>query len=109
MRFETKRERERRWKKQRRSAILGMLFAFAVVAGLGLVIWKGKLSLEVKNKEYLKQISELEQDITEENIRADELSEYRKYVQTKKFVEEIAKNKFGLIYPDEIVFKENNK
>ena len=28
-----------------------------------------------------------------------------KYVQTKKFAEEIAKDKFGLIYPDEIIFK----
>ena len=31
--------------------------------------------------------------------------EYKKYVKTKKFVEEIAKNKFGLLYPDEIIFR----
>ena len=37
--------------------------------------------------------------------RTEELNEYKKYVQTKKFAEEIAKDKFGLIYPDEIIFK----
>ena len=34
-----------------------------------------------------------------------ELEEYKKYVKTKKFVEEVAKNKFGLLYPDEILIK----
>ena len=35
--------------------------------------------------------------------RQKELEEYKKYVKTKKFVEEVAKNKFGLLYPDEIL------
>ena len=37
--------------------------------------------------------------------RQKELEEYKKYVKTKKFVEEVAKNKFGLLYPDEILIK----
>ena len=37
--------------------------------------------------------------------RIDELNEYNKYIQTKKFVEEVAKDKFGLVYPDEIIFR----
>ena len=92
MRFETKREREQRRKRQKRSAILGMVFAMLVVVGLGVLLWNGKKNIEAKNVEYEKQIKE-------------ELNEYKKYVQTKKFAEEIAKDKFGLIYPDEIIFK----
>ncbi len=78
MRFETKREREQRRKRQKRSAILGMVFAMLV---------------------------ELQEQVDEEKQRTEELNEYKKYVQTKKFAEEIAKDKFGLIYPDEIIFK----
>ena len=68
-----------------------------------------KAGLEEKNADYQAQITELQSKIDDENKRSDELSEYEKYVKTKKFVEEIAKNKFGLIYPDELVFKPNNK
>lgn len=47
----------------------------------------------------------LSQQIAEQESRSDSLDEYKKYVKTKKYVEEIAKEKFGLIYPDELVFK----
>ena len=104
MRFETKREREQRRKRQKRSAILGMVFAMLVV-GLGVLLWNGKKNIEAKNVEYEKQIKELQEQVDEEKQRTEELNEYKKYVQTKKFAEEIAKDKFGLIYPDEIIFK----
>ena len=32
-------------------------------------------------------------------------SDLYKYIKTKKFVEEVAKDKFGLLYPNEIMFK----
>lgn len=105
MRFETKREREQRRKRQKRSAILGMVFAMLVVVGLGVLLWNGKKNIEAKNVEYEKQIKELQEQVDEEKQRTEELNEYKKYVQTKKFSEEIAKDKFGLIYPDEIIFK----
>ena len=94
MRFETKREREQRRKRQKRSAILGMVFAMLVVVGLGVLLWNGKKNIEAKNVEYEKQIKELQEQVDEEKQRTEELNEYKKYVQTKKFAEEIAKDKF---------------
>ena len=105
MRFETKREREQRRKRQKRSAILGMVFAMLVVVGLGVLLWNGKKNIEAKNVEYEKQIKELQEQVDEEKQRTEELNEYKKYVQPKAFAEEIAKDKFGLIYSDEIIFK----
>ena len=64
-----------------------------------------KKNIEAKNVGYEKQIKELQEQVDEEKQRTEELNEYKKYVQTKKFAEEIAKDKFGLIYPDEIIFK----
>ena len=70
-----------------------------------LLLWNGKKNIEAKNVGYEKQIKELQEQVDEEKQRTEELNEYKKYVQTKKFAEEIAKDKFGLIYPDEIIFK----
>lgn len=109
MKLESRRERAERLKRQRRSALAGMAIAIVVVVALGIVLWRGKTGLVAKNADYETQITELQSQIDDENKRSDELSEYEKYVKTKKFVEEIAKNKFGLIYPDELIFKPNNK
>ena len=43
-----------------------------------------------------------------EQARTEEIKEYEKYTQTKKYVEEIAKNKLGLVYEGEIIFKDVN-
>ena len=59
MKFETRRERELRRKRQKRSAILGMVFAILVVIGLGILLWNGKKNIEAKNVEYEKEISQL--------------------------------------------------
>ena len=37
--------------------------------------------------------------------KAEEIEELKKYVQTKKYVEEVAKERLGLVYEDEILFK----
>ena len=71
MRFETKREREQRRKRQKRSAILGMVFAMLVVVGLGVLLWNGKKNIEAKNVEYEKQIKELQEQVDEEKQRTD--------------------------------------
>lgn len=51
------------------------------------------------------RIEQLEQQLAEEEERTQEIEEYGKYTQTKKFVEEIAKDKLGLVYEGEIIFK----
>lgn len=105
MKFETRREREQRLKRQRRSGIAGMLVAFLLVAVIGIALWNGKQSLSAKNTAYASQKTELQTKIREQEKRRDALMEYKKYIQTKKFVEDLAKEKFGLLYPDELVFK----
>jgi cell division protein FtsB len=82
-----------------------MFSAIAVVFLLSIVIWNGKQSLVEKNMIYASKKQELSQKIAEQESRSESLEEYKKYVQTKKYVEEIAKEKFGLIYPDELIFK----
>ena len=103
--YETKRSKELRIKRQKRSNAIAMFSAIAVVFLLSIVIWNGKQSLVKKDSLYASQGQELARKIEEQEARSLSLEEYKKYIQTKKYVEQIAKEKFGLVYPNEIVFK----
>ena len=103
--YETKRSKELRIKRQKRSNAIAMFSAIAVVFLLSIVIWNGKQSLVKKDSLYASQGQELARKIEEQEARSLSLEEYKKYIQTKKYVEQIAKEKFDLVYPNEIVFK----
>ena len=64
-------------------------------------------SVELRNKQetYAARIAQLDSQIEEEKQRAEDIEEYEKYTKTTKFVEEIAKDKLGLVYEGEIIFK----
>ena len=94
----TRRKKRDRW--GNRMAIVGIT---VVVASLAVVVNLKSTSMRKKELEY--QIREEALQKTEEENRARELEEYRVYVQTKQYIEEIAKQKLGLVNPDEILLK----
>ena len=57
-------------------------------------------SSELADTEYL-----LEQRIAEAELESQNLEAQYQYMQTKKYIEDVAKDKLGLVYPDEIVIK----
>ena len=48
----------------------------------------------------------MEQQIEEEKARAEEIEELREYVGTDQYVEDIAREKLGLVHENEIILKE---
>jgi len=66
------------------------------------------VELQRKIAGYDTQIASLSAQIDAETARSEEIEEYRKYTQTKAYVEEVAKDKLGLVYEGEILFKEDN-
>lgn len=83
-------------------AIMGITL---VVASLAVVVNLKSTSMRKKELEYQIREETLEKQKAEEENRARELEEYRWYVQTKQYIEEIAKQKLGLVNPDEILLK----
>ena len=69
------------------------------------VVSVGSINLYSKNKEYIAQEQELIAQIEEEKARAEEIDELEEYVGTSEYVEQIAKDKLGLVYENEIIFK----
>ena len=92
--------------KKRRQNRLGMVLVTGVVVLLCLVLTISMMSLKKKRDGYVQKQESLEQQIEAENKRAEDLVEYEKYTKTKKYAEEVAKEKLGLVKEDEIIFKE---
>ena len=63
------------------------------------------IDLKAKKAAYDEKEVTLEQQIEDEKARTEELIEYEKYTKTAKYVEEVAKDKLGLVYEDEIIFE----
>lgn len=61
--------------------------------------------LKVKQSVYLTKEEQLKEQIADETKRTEEIEEFGKYTKTKKYVEEVAKDKLGLVNKDEIIFK----
>ena len=66
-------------------------------------------TLKKQSAELAERQETLTRQIENEEKRTQELEETGKYMQTKKFAEEVAKEKLGLVYPDEILIEPNNK
>lgn len=95
-------------KKKINSTRLGMVAITFVV-----LILCGVLSIQIAGLRKRTAILEekktqLEQDLEEENERTLELEDERVYVQTKEYIEQVAKSR-GYIYPNEIIFRPANR
>lgn len=72
------------------------------------VVGINSISLRQKQAKYIAREQELQQQIDAENARTEELKELETYTKTKKYAEEVAKDKLGLVYDNEIIFKEED-
>ena len=87
---------------------MGMLLVTTVVVMMLIVVMVEGIELTEKRETHMAREEVLMQAIEAEQARTEEIKEYEKYTQTKKYVEEIAKNKLGLVYEGEIIFKDVN-
>lgn len=99
--------RKAAYRKQRQN-FFGMFLAFLVVVMLMVVVFVKSIELKEKKAYYAQKEQALMEQITEEEERASEIEEYGKYTQTKKYIEDVAKEKLGLVYEGEIIFKDEN-
>ena len=83
--------------------IVVVVIVFVVCVGIR------SASLKKQSGELTKKQEILESQIKEEEQRTKDLEALEKYMQTKKYMEDIAKNKLGLVYPDEILIEPGNK
>ena len=94
--------------RRKRQNRMGMLLVSTVVLMMLVVVAVKSVELREKRAAYAAREEALMLEIEAEEARAEEIAEYEKYTQTKKYVEEVAKDKLGLVYEGEIIFKDGN-
>ncbi len=92
-------------RRRRRHKSSGMFVVIAVIMILCFVVSYSRIDLDAKAAQYASKIVELNAQIEDENNRSKEIEELRVYMQTKKYVEEVARKKLGLVNKDEIIFR----
>ena len=102
MKKKSRRRRLRRGMRGHRQSVFAII---AVLILLIAVVSVNAMTLRAKEKSYQEQQVELAQQIEEEKARAKEIDELEKYVSTDEYVEEVAKDKLGLVHENEIIFK----
>lgn len=95
-------KRRKRDRLGNRMTLLGITF---VVISMAVVVNLRGASLKDKELQYQIKEQNLEQRLDQEKDRAQQLEEQRIYVQTKQYIEKVAKEKLGLVNPDEILLK----
>lgn len=98
--------RRRRRKKKMKKGLPMIVFVVIVFC---ICVGAKSVSLKKESRELSKKQEVLEGQIKEEEQRTKDLEALEKYMQTKKYMEDVAKNKLGLVYPDEILIEPENK
>lgn len=83
-----------------------MFLVMLVVVLLLVIVGVRGMQINARLESLKTQAAQVESQISKEQKRTEEIKEYEKYTQTKMFYEEIAKKILGLVYEDEIIFKE---
>lgn len=86
---------------------LPLLGITLVVGVLAFAVGIRSQDLREKEQTYLMREDTLQKEIANEEQRTEDLNEKKVYVKTKQYIEEVARDKLGLVNPDEIILKEN--
>lgn len=95
-----KRNQVKRGKSGMWLVFVAILTLFFIIAGGRASLLKEKAALEAKK-------AEREEILQSEYERTGFLAERRAYMQTIRYIEEMAREKLGLVYEDEIIFRPN--
>lgn len=94
--------------RKKRQNRFGMLLVSMVVVMLMVVVAIKSIELREKKARYAQKEQTLIEQIEAETKRAEEIDQYEKYTQTMKYIEDVAKDRLGLVYEGEIIFKDEN-
>ena len=99
------RTRRRTAYRRRSQNKFSMFLVSLVVVLIMIVVAVKSVELQQKIDAKAKEEQQLDDQIAAEKRRAKEIEAFGKEVQTKGYIEDVAREKLGLVYEDEIMFK----
>ena len=85
-----------------------MFLVSLVVVLIMIVVAVKSVELQQKIDAKAKEEQLLDEQIASEEQRSRDIESFGKEVQTKGYIEDVAREKLGLVYEDEIMFKEDD-
>ena len=98
----------RRRRRRRNSNRRGMVCISAIVGVLLITLAFQSRKLETKNVLYTQQLAQVNGQLASEKERTQEIENMEEYMKTDEYVEDGARDKRGLVYEGETVFKPSN-
>ena len=86
-----------------------MFLVSLVVILIMIAVAVQSVTLQEKIDGKTRELAQLESQIADEEKRTEEIEEFAKEVKTKGYIERVARDKLGLIYEGEILFKKNKQ
>ncbi len=99
-------KRKKRNQKRIANNYLGMLAIGFVAIVLLVGLFMQSQTLSNRLAVYDARAASLEEAIEDEKARTEEIDDLKEYMQTDEYMEEVARDKLGLVKDNEIVFKE---
>lgn len=84
------------------AVVLGIVIAIIVMATLVIQLF----ALNKKYQSYKAREAQLTEELQAQKEKKQDLKDYEKYTKTKEYTESQARSKLGLLYDNEIIFKE---
>lgn len=83
----------------------GMLMITMVVMVLGVILLYNSIGMKQQIREYAQVEQELLGQIEEQKELSEDLARQSEYIQSDEYIEQIARDKLGLVKDGDIVFK----
>lgn len=96
-----------KYKQDKHNRTAKFLIGFVVFMLVAVVAFKSVELRKIK-AEYAAEEAYLNEQIAIEEDRKAEIAQYETYTKTKAYVEDVARDKLGLVYKGEILFKDEN-
>lgn len=101
------RRRKAAYRKQRQNRF-SMFLVTLVLALILILVQVGSLELREKIDAKRAEMSLLDGQIEAEEARMIEIRKFSKEVQTRGYIEDVAREKLGMVYRDEILFQQKD-
>ena len=96
---------QRRRKSTRRQSRIASLFIVGAVICVCIIVVFRVSALRQKSREHEITKQALERQIEQAQCEREALIAQEQYMKTNQYIEDVAKDKLGLVYPDEIVIR----
>lgn len=91
--------------KERKKNHFSYILAIIALGLISVAVYTRSAELQKTYASYQQKEAALDAAIAKEQIRANEIEEYSAFTKTTKYIEELAREKLGLVYPGEIIYK----